>query len=226
MISRDHYVVLGISRDETPRGIRAAFRDLARQHHPDRAGPEGTPQFREVVDAYRTLSDPEQRSAYDARLRDRERSRVRAARPRGRERRHLDDVDVLGRSDSIRPSAEALLEHIFRGFGRVGLGKGERPEPLLCDVALDRDEALRGGVLPLRLPVRVPCAACHGTAHIGGYACAACDARGALRDQAVIPLEIPPGVRSGTLIEMPLDAWGVRNLWLRARIDVRPPFVR
>jgi HSP20 family molecular chaperone IbpA len=43
------------------RGIRAAFRDLARKHHPDIAGPRGAPAFREAVEAYRALSDPEAR---------------------------------------------------------------------------------------------------------------------------------------------------------------------
>ena len=54
----DHYLVLGISRRENFRGIRDAYRELAKQYHPDRAGPDAVDKFRELQQAYETLSDP------------------------------------------------------------------------------------------------------------------------------------------------------------------------
>jgi DnaJ-class molecular chaperone len=68
MARKDYYLLLGISRGESSSGIRKAFRDLARRHHPDHAGPAGTPMFRDVVEAYRVLSDPQRRREYDAEL--------------------------------------------------------------------------------------------------------------------------------------------------------------
>src|SRR5262249_46217789 len=66
---KDYYVVLGIPRNEDPRGIREAYRQLAKRYHPDRAGPEANTAFREVVEAYEALSDPERRSRFDRSLR-------------------------------------------------------------------------------------------------------------------------------------------------------------
>jgi curved DNA-binding protein CbpA len=64
----DYYSVLGVSRDAGPEELKRRFRTLARQLHPDVADdPEAAQQhFIAVVDAYRTLSDPVRRRAYDA----------------------------------------------------------------------------------------------------------------------------------------------------------------
>lgn len=69
-MKRDYYVVLGIPRSESASGIRAAFRDLALRYHPDRAGSAGTPFFRQIIEAYKVLSDPASRASYDRGLRD------------------------------------------------------------------------------------------------------------------------------------------------------------
>ena len=66
---KDYYVVLGVPRNETPRGIREAYRQLAKRYHPERVGPEASTTFRDVVEAYEALSDQERRSRLDRGLR-------------------------------------------------------------------------------------------------------------------------------------------------------------
>ena len=65
---KDYYLVLGISRTEDAKGIRRAFRSLAKRVHPDKMGPEGAPLFKDIVEAYQVLSDSEQRRDYDRSL--------------------------------------------------------------------------------------------------------------------------------------------------------------
>uniref|UniRef100_A0A0D9XAJ6 J domain-containing protein n=1 Tax=Leersia perrieri TaxID=77586 RepID=A0A0D9XAJ6_9ORYZ len=57
------YDVLGLRAGATVREIKAAYRRLARERHPDVAG--GADEFVRLHDAYATLSDPDTRARYD-----------------------------------------------------------------------------------------------------------------------------------------------------------------
>jgi curved DNA-binding protein len=59
----DYYSILGVPRTATDDEIKQAYRRLASQHHPDKGG--DTQRFQEIQQAYATLSDPQQRQAYD-----------------------------------------------------------------------------------------------------------------------------------------------------------------
>jgi|GEM_PF-690201 len=70
-IDVDHYLVLGVPRTADAATIRAAYVGLAKKYHPDVASgnPElATFNFRQITAAYQTLSDPESRARYDARV--------------------------------------------------------------------------------------------------------------------------------------------------------------
>ena len=65
----NHYIVLGVPIDATPDEIRTAYRELARQLHPDASQePETADQFIQVQAAYEVLSDPKRRREYDDQL--------------------------------------------------------------------------------------------------------------------------------------------------------------
>ena len=59
----NHYQTLGVDRNATPDQIKRAYRKLASQHHPDKGGDKH--KFQEIEQAYRTLSDPQQRAQHD-----------------------------------------------------------------------------------------------------------------------------------------------------------------
>lgn len=69
---RTYYDVLGVSADTHPVVIKAAYRALAKEYHPDAAGraTADIDKFIEIQKAYAVLSDPEQRQSYDADLRE------------------------------------------------------------------------------------------------------------------------------------------------------------
>src|SRR5476649_1502026 len=63
----DFYVILGLDRDATLADVKRAYKRLARRHHPDiNPGDRmAAAQFRQIAEAYETLSDPERRRRYD-----------------------------------------------------------------------------------------------------------------------------------------------------------------
>ena len=65
----DYYGWLGVSRDASLEDIRQVYRQLARQFHPDAHPDVHVPQeFLHVQEAYEVLSNPQQKSTYDASL--------------------------------------------------------------------------------------------------------------------------------------------------------------
>ena len=61
----DYYEILQISPNAEPETVHRVFRLLAPRYHPDNAETGNEAQFRALNDAYRVLSDPEQRARYD-----------------------------------------------------------------------------------------------------------------------------------------------------------------
>jgi molecular chaperone DnaJ len=64
---RDLYEVLGVGRDAGDAEIKKAYRRLAMEYHPDRnpGDKKAEDQFKEAANAYKVLSDPDQRARYD-----------------------------------------------------------------------------------------------------------------------------------------------------------------
>ena len=66
MAKRDYYQVLGVSRGASEAQIKAAYRQLARKHHPDvNKSPDAAEKFKEATEAYEVLSDKDKRKLYD-----------------------------------------------------------------------------------------------------------------------------------------------------------------
>lgn len=64
--SKSFYDVLGVSKNASDKEIKSAFRKLAQKYHPDRGGDEA--KFKEISEAYETLSNPDKRKEYDMML--------------------------------------------------------------------------------------------------------------------------------------------------------------
>lgn len=67
--ARTHYDTLGLTPDATGGEIRAAYLRLARRAHPDTGAAHGDVSMSDVNEAYRVLSRPSERQAYDVGLR-------------------------------------------------------------------------------------------------------------------------------------------------------------
>jgi curved DNA-binding protein CbpA len=63
--TRTHYEIMMLHPSATPEVITAVYRQLAKQHHPDHAGPESEQRMAEINEAFAVLGNAEKRARYD-----------------------------------------------------------------------------------------------------------------------------------------------------------------
>src|SRR5688572_27481646 len=172
----DLFIVLGLRQGATESDIKRAYRRLARRFHPDinPGDREAAVRFREIVDAYETLIDPDRRSRYEAG----HPADVPGASPAtGFEgfdfsRRVIDHGVTFG--DLF---AEVLTE---RGGRRPPAERGADLHP---EVPLSFDEAFRGTTRTITVTRREICRTCAGSGRAAAStgACVLCQGAGTIR---------------------------------------------
>ncbi len=244
MPTKDYYVILGISRTESSKGVRSAFRDLARRYHPDRAGPGGTRFFQDLLEAYRVLSNAEHRASYDQGLRHAEGGeRIAAARvtpaqaPRSAPEPTRPEPEPLIPDQSAMPAPISLMrdfevttpswDEVFnrflQNFTQPYVPPTRDLDALNLQIRIGTRQAARGGVITLTVPVFYPCPRCRGRGSVMGHACRSCGESGMIEEEEPVSIRIPSMVRHGTVFEVPLRGLGINNLYLRIRILVGDP---
>lgn len=177
MARGDYYSVLGVDRGADQDAIKAAFRKLAMECHPDRnpGDTEAERRFREANEAYETLKDPQKRAEYD---------------------RFGHDAFVNGGMNGTRGGgfdfnfATSFADIFDEMFGEVRGGRrrggAQRGSDLRYNLEIGLDEAFSGTQATIRVPTQVECEACHGSGSEGGAApvtCPTCHGHGRVRAQ-------------------------------------------
>jgi DnaJ-class molecular chaperone len=220
MASKNYYGVLGVPRDESQAGIRAAYQGLAKRLHPDVTRAEATA-FQEIEEAYEALSNPARRHAHDRRMFEPEPGvTVPITRRPVPEPISPKPISLFARPEQTRPSFDAFRERYLRNFTGRGVPKAERAESLTLDMVLSPEEALSGCSIPVGVPIFRACQECGGTGRVWAFPCVECAASGLAEGLRALRLRVLPGVRAGSVIEAPLDPFGIRNLYLRVHISV------
>jgi hypothetical protein len=131
-----------------------------------------------------------------------------------------DRISVLAHPESIRPSFESLRQRFWRNFTHAGVPKSEHLEALNLELVLTPEEAARGILLGVDVPVVHPCPACGGTGRDWLVPCLQCGQEGLIEGEGTVTIRVPPLVSSGTTVEVPLGRLGIHNTCLRLHVSV------
>ncbi|MCC6730909.1 MAG: DnaJ domain-containing protein [Chthonomonadales bacterium] len=217
---QDYYQTLGVPRDATTEQIQAAYRQLARKHHPDVSKePDAEERFKQINEAYEVLRDAEKRRQFDALgagWREGQEFRPPPEWAQGPNVRYravdLDDLNGGGFSD--------FFATLFGGRGAApGSAAGARPvwrmrgQDVESELTIPLEEAYRGGTRTLTLHQLAP------------------DGDGQTRTATrSLEVRIPAGAHDGTVLRLagqggPGAGGGeAGDLFIRLRLAPHPVF--
>lgn len=227
---KDYYATLGVSQSATQKEITKAYRQLARENHPDQNPGDAAAEdrFKAASTAYDVLGDAKKRAEYDEVRRLGPMGGMGAGGPGGM-RFDASDLGDLG----------DLFGGLFSRGGRGGRaprggpGAGTGPQrgtDLQSELHLSFEDAIAGVTTAVHLTSEAACSRCDGKGAEPGttpLVCSTCGGRGVLDDnQGFFSFSQPcPGCQgSGVVIETPCKNCSGRGVELRPReVKVRVP---
>ncbi len=190
MAKRDYYEVLGVGRSADEKDLKAAYRKLAKQLHPDanQGDAQTEAKFKELNEAYDVLKDPQKRAAYDRFGHQAFENGMGGGR------------GGAGFGPDFNSSMSDIFEDLFGDFmggggggggrGRRGGGRSNgatRGADLRYNMEINLTEAFTGKTAQVRVPSSVTCETCNGSGAKPGTSpktCSTCGGHGAVRSQS------------------------------------------
>ena len=229
-MSTDFYALLGVERSASPEEIKKAYRKLARELHPDvNPDPEAQDRFKNVTAAYEVLSDAEKRQMYDAGGDPRQGGfnggfqngfdfgdimdaffggggGAGQRGPRTRARRGQDALIRLQidlNTAVFGDTRDITVDTASRCGSCDSTGLDGDSQPVVCAMCKGRGElqqmqrSFLGQVMTSR-----PCPQCQGFGATIPHPCHECSGDGRVRTRRTMTIQIPPGVDTGTRIQL------------------------
>lgn len=208
-MARDYYDALGVSRDASQDEIKSAYREKAREYHPDASDHENAQEkFKEIQEAYDVLGDEEKREAYD---------QMGHERFKQAEKQGFDPTDAGGAGGAgggrRRASGGGMggLGDIFDDLFGGGFGGGGPDARTSVTVSLE--DVYAGAERQVSYSTQTECAACDGTGAAdpsNARRCGTCGGAGRVEQrqrtpfgQATTVTECPDCGGSGTTYDEP-----------------------
>jgi molecular chaperone DnaJ len=176
MAKRCFYEILGLTKSCADSDLKSAYRKLAMQYHPDRNPGDVAAEsnFKEVAEAYQTLSDQQKRAAYD---------RFGHA--------AFEQGGGFGGGDGFASSMADIFDDLFGDMmGRRSGGRGasgrERGSDLRYNLEIPLEDAFAGKTATIEVPTATTCEACNGSGARPGSkpkTCGTCQGHGRVRAQ-------------------------------------------
>lgn len=227
---KNYYLILEVNPNATPVEIRAAYRRLAKELHPDYYE-AGSQPFLALQEAYAVLSDPDRRHAYDRSLQKDETRPQRVTQRSQAEPLHspsfapeplipeeespfdLGRLSVTRSFQSYSPSFDEIFDRLWQNFSSIR-PKVENTKSLNVEVTITPLQAFNGGRVQLLIPARQTCPTCRGRGGVGFFECLRCGGAGMVEGEYPVAVTFPPGTPNNYAVELPLDRLGIHNFYL------------
>ena len=170
-MAKDYYDILGVPKKASKDEIKKAYHKLAHQYHPDKKGGDEA-KFKEVSEAYHTLSDDAKRSSYDT---------YGHTGPQAQGGGYGQGFEGFGGSGGFDGVDLGDIFNDFFGGGSRGGTRTERGRDISIDIEISFEESVYGTTRKVSLTKSSICDTCHGNGAKPGTKmkkCATCNGKG------------------------------------------------
>ncbi|MBI2658559.1 molecular chaperone DnaJ [Candidatus Woesearchaeota archaeon] len=169
---KDYYKMLGVGKNATKDEIKAAYKKLAKQYHPDvNKSHDAAEKFKEINEAAAVLGDDSKRSQYD--------QFGTAGQQFQSGFSGFDFSDFMSDIGGFGMDFDSIFENFFGGQQRTR--RRQRGSDLRYDMEIELEDAAFGAAKTINIPKLEECGKCHGTGaedKSGIVNCPECDGRG------------------------------------------------
>lgn len=224
---KNYYEILGVESTATMDDLKSAYRKLARKYHPDIAGEDGVEKFKEITEAYETLSDETKRKRYDilrgifnynksATDRNTQKEAQKAYRQAQNQEEIIKEANKNNNNKDVKKQNtnsqdfSNILNDFIDSFKSQPKNKKETHKPIngdniTTDVVITMLEAISGVSKTVNILSTQECSNCHGRKFANGYNCPVCDGLGTVSNHKKITVKIPANVKPNSKIRIPSE---------------------
>ncbi len=161
---KDYYKILGIGKNASQDEVKAAYKKLAKQYHPDlNKSPGSAEKFKEINEAAAVLGDPQKRQQYE---------QFGAAGEQSQGFSGFDFSDFMSDAGTMGFDFDSIFENFFGGRRER---RRQRGSDLRYDLEIELDDAAFGATKTLNIPRTEQCQKCHGSGAESPSDIVACD---------------------------------------------------
>jgi len=228
MSKRDYYDVLNCQKGAAITEIKASYRKLAMEFHPDKNPGDSTAEvkFKEINEAYDVLKDDQKRAAYDR---------------FGHAAFEHNGGRGNGNPFDFASSFTDIFDDLFGDFTGKQRRRQNRGGDLRYNLEITLEEAFKGRATQIKVPTAIACETCEGTGSEAGSKpeqcptcsgigkvraqqgfftiertcpqcrgngrivrnpCKTCKGSGHVQKERTLSVDVPPGVEEGTRIRL------------------------
>ncbi|MCD8377469.1 MAG: DnaJ domain-containing protein [Candidatus Gastranaerophilales bacterium] len=218
-MKKNYYKILGLAPNAASEDIKKAYRKLVHRYHPDVTGNDemSVKRFKEITEAYETLSSPQKREQYDSIMKLYEYAET-EPQP---EQKNSEDDDIPVKPKKKESTFSKMREqaksiHVKNLFANAvdNILKNKVPKQkkyvppkvdgkdITTEVTLSITEAINGAERVVNILHLETCEKCRGRKFINGSICLSCNGSGEKSKYKKLTVKIPAKVRNNSKIRV------------------------
>lgn len=243
MIKRkNYYDILGVTPNSSDAEIKAAYRKLARKYHPD-VNPGSVELFKDITEAYDTLSRNEKRKQYDILngffKKEETKTSGKKAEQEYRSKASAKQEENLKKDvpPVTKPKEDfsKKINEIFEEFKKTSNSANQQKnkekahpvkgEDIHTDITITISESVKGTTRTVNVMHTEQCPLCRGRKFINGAKCSVCSGKGDVSSHRKITVKIPKDIKNGAKLRIPeegnagLNGGKNGDLYLKVKIE-------